>query len=246
MAGRAAVSLFWTPDQSIDTATADPQARNTGYLAIAIGAVVVLLFTWALRCCHLYSFDNIVMSLLSVIVLVLLFSKDFRAAAFTGWRRPNLPITIMYLGSVVSFWFILSPEEYSVKGTSIYLLGGFNLFSKLDAGAFPHYGTLFVAPVFSAEPAIAAVFALFSHGSHFLYYAYGLYWLNLLVGPLIPVGAYLFFKRFISSWLSAIATVLFCLIVLDFKVWSLRGELLAWIFGFAFLNLWFDFLAGFR
>jgi hypothetical protein len=244
LAGRAAVALFWAPNRHAEAAAADRVGKNPGYLAAANGATVLFLLTWALRLFHLYSFASLIISLLFAILLALLFSKDFRAA-FCGWRRPCFSVTWMYIGSALAFWVALSPEEYPVKGTSLYLLEGFHLFSNLDAATFPHYGTLFVPPVFDAEPAIAAVFALFSYGNHFLYYAYGEYWLNLLIAPLIPIGAYLFFRRFASSWLSVLAAVSFCIIVLEFKVWSLRGESLAWILGFAFLMLLADFLSAF-
>ena len=208
-------------------------------------ATVLLLLTWALRILHIYSFESIVFSLLIAVLLALLLSSDFRAA-FARWRRLNFSIAGMYIGSVLAFWLVLSPEEYPVKGTSLYLLEGFKLFNNLDVGAYPHYGKLFVAPVFDAEPTISAVFAFFSHGDHFLYYAYGEYWINLLVAPIIPIGSYLFFRRFFSAWLSIAVTVLFCVIALDFKIWSLRGELLAWILGFAFLILLVDFLSSFN
>ena len=244
MAGRAAVSFLFAPSDQ-----AGPRnRRNSGYLAAAIGPAMLLFLTWGLRLFHLYTFDNIVAALLAVVTLGLATSKDFRSA-FSGWRQPNFIPLIIYIGSAAAFWVLLSPEEYDeslVKDTSQYLIQGFPLFSDLDAGTFPLFGKMIVAPLLYAAHTISTTFALFSYGDHFLYYAFGEYWFNLLVGPVIPMGAYLFFRRFLSRWQGMLVTLLFCIAVLDFKIWNLRGELLAWILGFAFLILLFDFLSAVR
>lgn len=241
LAGRAFVALFFAPSPHFDP----PLRRNSGYLAVASGPVALLLLTRGLTLVHAYSFNNVVVSLLAIVVLAIAANKDFRSI-FQGWQRCNAIVLFTYIGSALAFWILLSPAEYDgdpLKGTSQYLIQGFDL-SFESPGTFPLYGKMIVAPLLYSGYTISATFALFSYDDHFLYYAFGEYWLNLIIGPLIPIGACLFFRRFLSSWPSILATLAFCIAVLDFKIWSLRGESLAWIPGFAFLILLIDYLSA--
>jgi hypothetical protein len=51
----------------------------------------------------------------------------------------------------------------------------------------------------------------------------------------VPIGAFLFFRRLLPSWLAVIVGLGFCWWSLGAKLISIRGETLGWIVGFAFL-----------
>ena len=90
------------------------------------------------------------------------------------------------------------------------------------------------------------MFGLFSYPDHFFYFSLGEYLLNGFLGITIPIGAYLLFRRFLPWWAALAAAILFCGTILDHKIWSLRGESLAWIVGFGFLIVQADLQAHVR
>jgi hypothetical protein len=244
LAGRAFVAFFFPTSNHSNPKT----EQATGYLSVASSSVVILALTWYLKLRHGYTFDHLITALL--VIAIAAFAIEEYRVDFGRWRRINSVVFFIYLTTVLTFWIMLSSEEYDnnlLKNTSMYLSQGFGLFLDQDPGTMPLYGTMIVAPLLYAEHTVAATFALFSYEKHFLYYVYGEYWMNMIVGPIIPIGAYLFFTRLLPSRLLSMAVaVLFCYVILDFKVWNLRAESLAWIPAFAFLILLVDFLSSSR
>ncbi len=244
VAGRACVDLLLIyarrsgPDNSI--------LRNPNYVSVAFGPTVVLLLTWALKGLGLYSFAAMLLSLVGLIAVAAFCAPPFRAFVRRPWKEIDI-IAVAYAAGIFAFWIMVGVNEHRyLRGSAIYLLQGFNLFFSNYAAEIPHYGQTFVAPFFYVGHTMSATFGLLSYGSHFAYYAYGVYFLNLLIAPLIPIGAYLFFRRYLGTWLALVAACLFCWGVLDFKIWSLRAEALAWIIGFAFLMVLGDVLTALR
>ncbi|MGH7738201.1 MAG: tetratricopeptide repeat protein, partial [Candidatus Tyrphobacter sp.] len=82
------------------------------------------------------------------------------------------------------------------------------------------------------------------HADHVAYYIVGTYWVNCILAPAVPIGAYLLFSRFLPAVPSAVAAWFFCTETLGNKVWSLRGETIGWIVGFCFLLAVVDAVRG--
>lgn len=221
-----------------------PIIRNPNYIALALGPTTLLLLTWLLRVLGAYSYYHILIAVFLYIIVVALSNRNFRNVVLKPYVQVDA-IGIAYLLTIVVIWIILPVSEYPLRRTtSVYLLQGFNIFDGKHVALVPHYGTTITLPFLYVGHLISAAAGLFSHGSHDWYYAYGQYWLNLLIAPAIPFGAYLFFKRNFGKLAAMIAALLFCSLTVDVKIWSLRGESLAWIFGFAFLIALFDIVTS--
>jgi hypothetical protein len=244
LAGRAGVDLVRS--YAMRGTAGEPILGNPNYISIALGPVLLLLITWLLKIADLYSFGAVLIFLSSVIVLAAFLSRDFRSFLRHPWRDAN-GLAVAYLAAAFAFWVMLGAHEHpNLRDSANYMLQGFNLFFSRYAAELPHYGLTFIAPILYVGHTISATFALFSYGNHFLYYAYGLYWLDVLIAPVIPIGAYLLFRRFLAPWLALAAGGLFCWVCLSYKIWSLRGESLAWIIGFAFLMVLTDVVSALR
>jgi hypothetical protein len=238
LSGRTFLLIFFPPLKSNGASVECPRL----YTCAAGGTAILLVLTWTLRSLHVYTFDNVMLTLLGFGALGFAVNRHFGPIMQTSEQRI---ISFCYFGGVLAFCLLLSPGDYeddNLKNTSLYLIQGFDSFFSQIPGEFPLYGRMFVAPILYGEHTLSAVFGLYSFGDHFLYYGYGEYWLNAILGPLIPIGAFLWFRRFFPTWLSLVVAVVFCAATLDFKVWNLRGESLAWILGFSFLILLTDYL----
>lgn len=241
LGGRAGVDLFRTY-----AIRGEPVLTNPNYVSIAFGPTLLLFITWILKVADLYSFAAVLIFLSGTVVLATSLSRDFRVFLRYPWRDID-GLALAYVAGVFAFWVMLGVDEHPrLRESAIYLLQGFNIFGSRYAAELPHYGVMFIAPILYVGHTISAVFALFSYGNHFLYYAYGLYWLNLLIAPVIPIGAYLLFRRFAAQWLALAIAGFFCWQCLSFKIWSLRAEALAWIIGFAFLMVLADILSALK
>jgi len=230
VAGRAALEMFCAA-MRLDEET---PLCDSNYVALALGPVVVLLLTWLLKVLHAYSYASIVGSL-AVLIVAGLTNARFRTLARRPWRVLS-PISYAYALAAFTFWLILDAGEYPLrKATSMYLLQGFNIFQGQYAAMLPQFGTTFIAPILYTGHLISATFGMFSYGDHFQYYVFGEYWLNLLIAPVIPIGAFLLFRRFLPTLYAILAASAFCTTILGLRVWSLRGESFAWIIGFGFL-----------
>jgi hypothetical protein len=220
--------------------------RNPNYVSLAFGPTILLLVTWALKAVDLYTYPAILMSLTAIILLAAFFSHGFRLFLRRPWEQVDGTV-LAYMAAGLAFWMVLGINEHpNLRDSGIYLLQGFNLFFSRFAGELPHYGVTFIAPFLLPEHTVSATFALMSYGNHFAYFTYGLYFLNILIAPVIPIGAYLLFRRFLSLWPALAAAGFFCAVILDRKIWSLRAESLGWIIGFAFLMVLADVLTAFK
>ena len=129
----------------------------------------------------------------------------------------------------------------------MYLAQGFELFlPNRDPSEVFQFGAKISIPLLYSTHAIPAVFGLFSYPDHFFYFSLGEYLLNAFLGTTIPVGAYLLSRRFLPWWAALPAAILFCDTILHYKIWSVRGESLAWIVGFGFLIVQADLQAYLR
>lgn len=244
LAGRAGVDIARA--YAMRGKTGSVVLLNPNYVSVAFGPTLVLFITWALKLADLYSFGAVLISLSGVVALATLLSREFRGFVRRPWREID-GLTVAYLAGAFAFWLMLGVDEHpNLRDSALYLLQGFNIFSSRYAAELPHYGVTFIAPILYVSHTVSATFALFSYGNHFLYYAFGIYWLNLLIAPVIPIGAYLLFRRFAPPWLAVAIAGLFCWTCLSHKIWSLRAESLAWIIGFAFLMVLVDVVSALK
>jgi len=217
--------------------------NNPAFLAVGIGPAAVLVATMVLRLVGLYTPLAMYLSLLGFVAVVLGARPRLRA-------RCRIPSQVMpscfyvWLACSVAYAVIVAPQiDPFTNGSSTYLTQGFDLFLDKNPSEWPYFGEKFLMPMMFATHAIGANMALFSTGDAFEFYGFGMHWLNVIVSPVIPIGAYLTFRRRLPSWAAAIAGVMFCVLVLDTRVWSLRGESLGWVLGFPFLMGFDDLLA---
>ncbi|MBV8755468.1 MAG: hypothetical protein JO328_21650 [Hyphomicrobiales bacterium] len=244
LGGRAAVDLFRT--YAIRSKAGESALTNPNYVSVAFGPTLLLFITWALKVADLYSFGAVLIFLASIIVLAVPLSRRFRDFILHPWRDVDA-LAVAYLAGALAFWVMLGADEHpNLRDSANYMLQGFNLFFSRYAADLPHYGLTFIAPIMYVGHTMSALFAILSYGNHFAYYAYGLYWLNVLIGPVIPIGAYLLFRRFAPQWLALAIAGFFCWYCLSYKIWSLRGESLAWIIGFAFLMVLADIVSALK
>jgi hypothetical protein len=208
---------------------------GSDFQAIAVGPAVLLLITGLLKAAGLYSFYSAVAVMLGIIVFSLFFNRRF--SRYLALRpNPLNAYTCMYVATGIFFILYYYPYGHPLLNESaLYTTTGFDLFMDKSPSQIPAMGEMIPCPLAFMTHTIESVFALFSYGDHFAYYTLGQFWVHVLLTPLIPLGAYLFFRRSLPWHLSALAAVLFCSSVLGIKIWSLRGESLAWILGFPFL-----------
>jgi hypothetical protein len=211
-------------------------------MAIGAGAAFLFIATCVLKTVHAYSFPAIITILAATISLGVWRSPNLRRELTRPWRALTYDF-IPYLAGVIALYVMMPIDQYDqLQGTTIYLQQGFDLFLSRDPAEIPHFGRTFVAPVAYLGLPISAVFGFFSHNDAFLYYAFGEYWENIIIGPTILLGSYLTLRRLFPWWAALAGSSAFCFVALDVKIWSLRGESLAWIIGFAFLLGFFDLL----
>ncbi|MBV8755471.1 MAG: hypothetical protein JO328_21665 [Hyphomicrobiales bacterium] len=245
LVGRAGVDVVLTYATGRGGPT-EPILRNPNYLSLAFGPTILLLLTWALKGADLYTYPALLTSLLAIVVLTALFNHRFRVFLNRPWTQLDGTV-LAYIAAGFAFWMMLGINEHpSLRDSAIYLVQGFNLFFSRYAAEWPFYGVTFIPPFLLAEQGVSTTFALLSYGDHFAYFIYGVYFLNLLAAPAIPIGAYLLFRRFLGLWPALAAAGFFCAVILDKKIWSLRAESLAWIIGFAFLMALTDVFCAFK
>jgi hypothetical protein len=242
LAGRALVSFLTDPRGPLGS---HPLA-SPNFAAIGTGAGLTLLLTWALRFVGVYGFWPMIGCLSAVVLAGVAFRPGFRDLLFRPWRHAGWLLIVYLLLSGV-FLFLFRPYEFPLKDTSMYLVQGFELFlPNRDPSEIFQFGAKISIPLLYSTHAIPAVFGLFSYPDHFFYFSLGEYLLNGFLGTTIPIGAYLLFRRFLPWWAALAAAILFCGTILDYKIWSLRGESLAWIVGFGFLIVQADLQAHVR
>jgi hypothetical protein len=219
---------------------------NPNFVAIGTGAGVTLLLTWALRVLDAYAFWPMIGCLCAVVLAGVALQAGFRDFIWRPWRHVGWVLVVYALLAGV-FLFLLRPYEYSLKDTSMYLAQGFELFlPDRDPSEVFQFGAKISIPLLYSTHTIPAVFGLFSYPDHFFHFSIGEYVLNGFLGTTIPIGAYLLVRRFLPWWAALAAAILFCGTILDYKIWSLRGESLAWIIGFGFLIVQVDLQAHVR
>jgi hypothetical protein len=231
-AGHAALLL------ALGTASSDAfgpdRPSRLGYLAIAFGATVVLMATAALRVLHLYGYWS-VLACLAALVAIVWVNPTTRSRTI-GELKSARNLIVCYAACVTLIIILVAPENYPLLNSSAgYLTQGFDLLSPKNPSDWPYFGEVFRLPLLYVTHAIGALFALFSHGDEASYYFRGQYWLNIFLSPLVPFGAFLFFRRLLPPWIAVIVGLGFCWWVLGAKLISIRGETLGWIAGFAFL-----------
>jgi hypothetical protein len=129
-----------------------------------------------------------------------------------------------------------------LSSSAVYFTQGFDLLLPgKDPSEWPYFGERFGMPIMYVTHAIGATFGLLSIGDPADFYLNGQYLLNILLAPLLPLGAYFWFSRRLPWWFAALAALVFCAFIFDFKITSMRGETLGWISGFAFLLVLDDF-----
>ena len=215
---------------------------NPTFLAVGVGPATVLVVSILLRLAGLYSTPFILGSLAAVVGVALCARPGLRARC----RQPSRLIDAsfyVWLACALAYLIIVAPQnDPFIKSSSVYLTQGFDLFFDKNPSEWPYFGEKFVMPMLFVTHAIGTNMALFSSGDPFEYWSYGQHWLNIIISPLIPIGAYLAFRRLLPAWAAALAAVTFCVSILDQRTWSLRGESLGWVFGFPFLIGLSDFL----
>lgn len=241
-AGRAALDLML----SISSSDSNTKSvlRNEGFVALAFGPVVVLLLTWILTVLHLYGYLSLLGSLLLFIVIVAATNSRFRGFVRRPWSELGSTLPA-YVAGVATLWILFDVSEYPArKAAALYLLQGIDLSLGLGGTQWPNFGVMIPTPILYTGHLITSISALLSHDNHFAFYVVGLYWLNVLVAPAVPIGAYLLFRRFLPTIFAIAAAGAFCASTLDVKIWSLRGESIGWIIGFAFLIVFIDILTA--
>ena len=219
-----------------------PPFRNVGYLSIAVGGCAVQLVTWALHVARIFSFPAVVISLAILVLAGLAFSRKYRTLFDLRKLRPDVAATVYVVGALAMIAAV-GTDEYSLgNATSLYIQQGWVLFQGLSPDFFPNFGIPLIAPTLYTGHVISAVFGLLGHNRHLLYHLYGLYWVNVVLAPALPLGAYLLFRRFMSALPAVAAALAFCTLNLGPRVWSLRGESLGWVIGFAFILAVMDIL----
>jgi hypothetical protein len=231
-AGLATVELFLPSEGASRNRSV---LGNPFFLAVGMGPAVVLAVSIALRLVGLYSLPFVLGSLLAIVAAALCTRPGLRARC----RRPaELIDTSFYVWLVcaLAYLVIVAPQnDPFTKNSSVYLTQGFDLFFDKNPSEWPYFGEKFSMPMLFVTHAIGSNLALFSSGDAFEYWSYGQHWINIIVSPLIPIGAYLAFRRMLPAWAAALAAAVFCASILDQRTWSLRGESLGWVFGFPFL-----------
>jgi hypothetical protein len=238
-AGVATIELLRLNDV---TRRDEPILGNPTFLAAAVGPAAVLVVSIMLRLVGLYSLPFVLGSLAAVVAVALCTRPSLR----THCRRSSqlMDATFyVWLACALTFLVIVAPQnDPFIKSSSVYLTQGFDLFFDKDPSEWPYFGEKFRMPMLFVTHAIGTNMALFSSGDPFEYWSSGQHWLNIIVSPLIPIGAYLAFRRMLPAWVAALAAAVFCASILDQRTWSLRGESLGWVFGFPFLIGFSDFL----
>jgi heme exporter protein D len=223
--------------------------RNPAFVAVGLGPATVLAVTIVLRLVGLYSLPFVLGSLMAIVVIALCSRPSLRARCRRPFQRMDSSFYV-WLACTLTFLVIVAPQnDPFTKSSSVYLTQGFDLFFDKNPSEWPYFGEKFVMPMLFVTHAIGSNMALFSSGDPFEYWSYGQHWLNIIVSPLIPIGAYLAFRRMLPAWAAALAAAVFCASILDQRTWSLRGESLGWVFGFPFLvglSDFFDYLEADR
>lgn len=208
-----------------------PGERN--FVSISFGVAAVVLLAILLRSVGVYRWSTMVATM-AVLTGIATFSsararREKSSAGTSRWWAPYLLTAfVLFLG--------LSPETYPEQpATAAYVLQGFDLFQDKDPAAWPYFGELVRMPLLFVTHAIGVTFNLFSIGNPYRFYLDGLFWANVLLAPLAPIGAYLFFRRKFGWLASLLLAAAFCTTILRLRTWSVRGETLGWIVGFAFL-----------
>ena len=241
-AGHAVLSLLNT--RYSETSGTGAAYRNPNYLALALGPGVVLIASIILRALDLHTVSSTIAFLCATIVLASAKNHLSHEPVVPRYIQPN-SLAIVYAGAAFFLWIIFDPGNYPFRTASaVYLTQGFDLFTNKDPAEWPYFGEKFSMPLMYVTHTIGTTFALFSSGDPAIFFIDGQYWLNgQLLMPIVPIGAYLFFRRFFSASASVIVSALFIYSILDVKVWNIRGESLGWIIGFGFLLALADLLS---
>jgi hypothetical protein len=202
-----------------------PGAPAWGFVGVAFGGSMVLACAMLLRLTGLYSYPASVLAL-AIAAAAACLSPVVRRNLLTP-PPASRSLIIVWAVYVLVAGSLLAADDYPLlKSSAVYLTQGFDLFLDKDPSAWPYFGEMFTMPMMYVTHTVGALFALFSHGDHFDYYVNGQYWTNILLTPLVPIGAFLFFRRYLPWWAAIAAALGFCWTVLSWKLWSIRGETL--------------------
>lgn len=244
-----ALCIFFTGRAVLDFLISDDLSKkgslhdiSSDFQAIALGPAVLLLVTGLLRAAGLYTFHSAIAVMLGIILISLLLNKRFSRYLELP-KKPLNAYTFAYLTTGLFLVLYFYPYSHPLLNpSSMYTTAGFDLFMDKNPSVIPAFGEMIRVPMIYMTHTLESFFALFSYGDHFEYYTLGQFWVHVLLSPLIPLGAYLFFRRFLPWHLSALSALFFCSSILGVKIWSLRGESLTWILGFPFLFTLWDLL----
>jgi len=204
---------------------------NAAYLSIAVGAGVMQILTWLLVDIHLFSFRSLLIALVLMVLIALATLKNYRNILL----RPRISLdatSVAYAAGMLAFIASVGIDGFwSDNATILYIQQGWNLYRHMAADIFPHFGAFLNTPIFYTGDVVSSVFGFLSHLDHERYRVIGIYVINVLLAPAIPVGAYLVFRKFLSTLPAIVAALAFCTINLGPRVWSLRGESIGWIVG---------------
>ncbi|MGH7736893.1 MAG: hypothetical protein ACREMP_03325, partial [Candidatus Tyrphobacter sp.] len=202
LAGRAFVEICLAFARRGSDAGEQP-LRNVNFVAIGAGGAMVLIVVWVLRVAHLFSFGAAIGVLAAFVAAVALWNAPFRAFLRCPWREFDALLGAYAAGS---FAFLLAADvnTYGFRTSSgLYIQSGWQLFSNALPQALPSFGHVIDAPLLYTGHLIVAVFGILGHADHVAYYIVGTYWVNCILAPAVPIGAYLLFSRFLPAVPSA-------------------------------------------
>ena len=174
------------------------------------------------------------------------FAPRFRAFLRRPWAEIDATF-VAYAAGSATFWLLVDISEYPLrKAAALYLLQGSGLSPGQNGTQWPNFGTMIGTPILYTGHLITSISALLSHDAPFAFYVDGLYALNVLTAPALLIGAFLLFRRYLGTLFAIAAATVFCSFTLGVKIWSLRGESIGWILGFAFLIVVTDIIAALK
>lgn len=228
LAGRSILQV------TLETGKVIQPLPGINYIALGVGAALTTLLTGVFRSAGTDGPAFVLLALCFIALATLALVLRRGTIALVG-LQPHDEI-LGYIISCIILWLMFFPSNYfDMAASSVYLTQGFDLYFDKDPSVWPYFGELYHMPFTYVTHPIGSVFALFSNGNRHEYYEYGQFWVSIILAPLVPLGAYLFFQLFMRRWAAAILACVFVLTTIKWKMISIRGETLGWIVGFGFL-----------
>jgi len=143
-------------------------------------------------------------------------------------------ITLFVIGIKAVYGFSLS--EYMA---SYFTHGSFLLNTSLDYPFQNNYGNKYILPFLFLKHSLVFATMLLSGGDRFQYFFYGIPVLSTIISVFVSLGAYLFFRLFLSRPTALLIGAIFLYYSLNFKIIDVRADCIAWATAFPFLILFF-------